>query len=381
MQGGGGINFYIQWKKPGDGSYSDIPHNVFSTTLVDLGPSAWFKSDDVALSSMSDGANVATNFAWPDATGAVLDGKRNNVLRENLGTARYYKTSSDRITNYNPVMYVENTKFNSSYSVGLPFGTKERSIVSMTELTFIGDREFITGVGKENTSTPGGSFTVGVDNTERISFHNNLSNATPRTEHLGNSIHPTGSGSVDPIPHILEHTYTTGTSTNNGILIGYNEGKFQGSKSWDINTQFNDNAQLTVGNDPDGKNGNGWDGYINEVIHYPWALTNNERQRVNTYLTIKWGTSLDQSSPQNYLASNSAIVWNASTNSEYNNVITGIARDDQGALLQKQSFNTSSEAFVKISNDPSGLVANNPSNTSSFSADKSYLLFGDNGSA
>lgn len=66
-------------------------------------------------------------------------------------------------------------------------------------------------------------------------------------------------------------------------------------------------------------------------------ITQAGRNKVNSYLAIKYGITLDQTSPQNYIASDSSILWNATTNSAYKNNITVIGRDDGAGLSQKQS--------------------------------------------
>ncbi len=75
---------------------------------------------------------------------------------------------------------------------------------------------------------------------------------------------------------------------------------------------------------------------MNEAIAYNRSLTLSERTRVDTYLAIKYGTTLSGGS-MNYLDSTGSILWNATTNAGYKNNITVIGRDDASALSQKQS--------------------------------------------
>ena len=93
--------------------------------------------------------------------------------------------------------------------------------------------------------------------------------------------------------------------------------------------------------------GNGSELYLGgmgEVIVYNvnHALTTTERQKINSYLAIKYGTTLDQSTPQNYLASDGTVLWNATTNAGYKTNIAGVGRDDASALTQliSKSVNT-----------------------------------------
>lgn len=76
---------------------------------------------------------------------------------------------------------------------------------------------------------------------------------------------------------------------------------------------------------------------VGEIIVYPTTLTNADRNRVESYMSIKYGISLNQSTPQNYILSNSSIVWDSSVAGIFNKNITGIARDDTSSLNQVKS--------------------------------------------
>ena len=77
-----------------------------------------------------------------------------------------------------------------------------------------------------------------------------------------------------------------------------------------------------------------------ELIHYPFTLTTIENRRIQSYLAIKWGISIDQTAAtNNYTNSSDAIIWDATTANAagFKHKITGIGRDDNMALYQKQS--------------------------------------------
>jgi hypothetical protein len=73
-------------------------------------------------------------------------------------------------------------------------------------------------------------------------------------------------------------------------------------------------------------------GDIMEVAWYNRTLTANEQSRVNSYLAVKNGVTFNE----NYLSTNSSVVWDRTVNTGYNNNIFGIAKDDFTALHQKQ---------------------------------------------
>lgn len=120
-----------------------------------------------------------------------------------------------------------------------------------------------------------------------------------------------------------------------------------------------------------------WSGLIGEIIAYDTVLSLANQQKINSYLAVKWGLTLDQSSPYNYLAANGTVVWDATVYAPYKNRITGIARDDCSNLLQKQSKNQDAGSLVTISNGNT-ISTTNDANTNAFSADNSWFLVGDN---
>lgn len=118
-----------------------------------------------------------------------------------------------------------------------------------------------------------------------------------------------------------------------------------------------------------------FDGQIAEVISYSVRPDDtNQHQRIQSYLSIKYGITLDQASAQNYLNSASSVIWNATDNASYNNDIAGIGRDDGSCLVQRQSKSVNSDAIVTIGLGT--IAANNVANPNSFSATPSFMVWG-----
>lgn len=117
---------------------------------------------------------------------------------------------------------------------------------------------------------------------------------------------------------------------------------------------------------------------IGEFILYSETQTPTERQRVNSYLAIKYGITLQQ--PQNYLNSDQAVTWNAGLNTAFNNNIFGIARDDMSVLNQRVSNSINEENNIMLiaatSND--FILSSTDVGRTSFSNDKTFLVMGDN---
>lgn len=123
-------------------------------------------------------------------------------------------------------------------------------------------------------------------------------------------------------------------------------------------------------------NGNSpYKGYIHEYIFYDRTLTNLEVMKVNTYLAIKYGVTLDRTGGGtygDYVATNGALIWDASANPAYHNNVIGIGRDDSEGLYQRQSHSFDDAYRIYISN----LSPTNVANTGTFSDDTSYVVFG-----
>ncbi len=122
-------------------------------------------------------------------------------------------------------------------------------------------------------------------------------------------------------------------------------------------------------------NGNNLTGRIAEVIVYPTALASNATttRQIQGYLGIKYGITV----AHNYLSSAGAPIYDVSSAA---NNIAGIGRDDNSSLNQKQgqSINTGTSQVVMALGS---VAATNAANSNTFSADKQFLLWGDdNGS-
>ncbi|CAM1361394.1 Right handed beta helix region [Tenacibaculum sediminilitoris] len=120
----------------------------------------------------------------------------------------------------------------------------------------------------------------------------------------------------------------------------------------------------------------GINGSMNEVIVYQERLSIADKERVQSYLAIKYGITLTH----NYYASD----WTGATGTTlwtlgggYDNDIAGIGRDDNGGLNQKQSKSINTGTIVTMG--LGGVAATNTANTNTFTNDKDYLLWGNNG--
>ncbi|MGG7437248.1 hypothetical protein ACQ7CU_04125 [Chryseobacterium arthrosphaerae] len=150
----------------------------------------------------------------------------------------------------------------------------------------------------------------------------------------------------------LNGTYETTTFNNTNKFQIYGRNLRVGHAGWDASGAF--------------------PGDIMEVIWYKRTLTANEQTRVNSYLAVKNGVTLNE----NYLSTSSNVVWDRTSNTGYNNNIFGIARDEVTVLNQKQSgsINTGQKLIISTT----GLADNNVANTTGLPSNQQYLMIGDN---
>ena len=109
-----------------------------------------------------------------------------------------------------------------------------------------------------------------------------------------------------------------------------------------------------------------YEGIIPEVILFNRFISPKERQKVESYLALKYGISLNQEFPVSYLNSNGEIIWDAEMNAAFSQNIAGIGRDDLSGLNQGISESTQTPGVMKIG--VMGELKNN-----------SFITWGDNG--
>ena len=180
---------------------------------------------------------------------------------------------------------------------------------------------------------------------------------------------------------------SSGTSTPSGAnKTLYRDGLQLATNATGNGVQFtSNNSSSFIGSDNTGANF--FDGQIAEIMVFNTAPTSAEQQKIQSYLAIKYGITLDQTDNDatidegDYVIDGSpdVIVWNESDNSAFHNDVAGIGRDDGKFLNQKQSrsINTSSAVTIGLG----AVAANNGSNSNSFSGDASFLMWGHNGVA
>ncbi|WP_294281706.1 hypothetical protein [uncultured Chryseobacterium sp.] len=134
----------------------------------------------------------------------------------------------------------------------------------------------------------------------------------------------------------------------------------------DTGKKINPIIFLTKKNDPDL--------LIPEILVFDNNLSPINLQKVETYLSVKYGITINDISEKNYIASSDDIIWDSKKNKNYNFRITGIGRDDAFGLYQKQSKNSDDDHIVMALDS---LKLTNVFNTGQLQ-NSSFVLWGDN---
>lgn len=176
-----------------------------------------------------------------------------------------------------------------------------------------------------------------------------LFNSGNETEVIINNSSRRVNFSVGDRPVILGVDWQSETGAGNVYANG-NGFEFVGSTS-----PITASGTIVLGEEQDSRGGGfstsqAFLGQIAENIIFDRVLTSIERQRVESYLGIKYGTTLDQTTPTNYVTSDGSIIWNATAAGNYNQDVTGIAIDNASDLNQTKSRSSSDDGIVIVSN-------------------------------
>jgi len=112
-------------------------------------------------------------------------------------------------------------------------------------------------------------------------------------------------------------------------------------------------------------------GDIAEFIVFDHLIGNAESQVLQSYLSLKYGTTFQLS---DYITSAGTVIWDYQNNPDFSYAIAGLGRDDGFSLYQKQSSNVE-EALLTIGIN--GISKTNDDNQSVLK-DKNFLAWGMN---
>ena len=90
---------------------------------------------------------------------------------------------------------------------------------------------------------------------------------------------------------------------------------------------------------------------ICETIAYARMLSAAERQRVDTYLALRHGVTLDQTSPASYVASDSRTVWDAVARAAHSHRIAGLCADTLSHLYRPVATAAATDSLLVLAAD------------------------------
>ncbi|GAB1309042.1 hypothetical protein KH5_17250 [Urechidicola sp. KH5] len=173
----------------------------------------------------------------------------------------------------------------------------------------------------------------------------------------------------------FEHT----ASSTNEL---YNKGISLGTTAAGTDVLSSHNLQIGIGRMPTRTDRN-WAGQIAELIVFDKKVDADERNKIESYLAIKYGMTLgSEGVSQNYVDSDNRTIWDASEDSgDFNYKVTGIGRDDKSSLNQKQSKNIVASAIDEdITIGIKEISNSNAENSNFFFSNKTFMIWGnDNG--
>ncbi|POZ54675.1 Cellulosome-anchoring protein [Lysinibacillus sphaericus] len=327
-------------------------------------------TNDTPISSPA-GVDGAVLWLRPDKGISIESGQTVSEWQDQSNTGNHatqntttlqpmYRNDAQYNVNFNPMLEFNNKYFNLDVNK-LPTGNSSRTIVAVAASeNNTGDNRYIISWGTASLGSMIGMLQLSGTTKGAMSI-------------FGGSFSSEEGFWQKNVPNELVATYD-GT---NGALYSKTTQIGKAKQSW--NTA---NTQARVGRIIGGGRAEEWIGTIGDIIVYDRALDEAERKQISSYLAIKYGYTLDveglptNSKKADYLASDTSILWDATANADYYHSIAGIARDDNGGLLQKQSNSTNPGNQVVIGLNE--INDKNSSNPAQFSTDMQYLMWGDN---
>ena len=166
---------------------------------------------------------------------------------------------------------------------------------------------------------------------------------------------------------LFEYRWTDDTDT----ILGLDNITQANGAAW-VNTAGG--THFSIGGDNGGNKD--WDGDIAEVIAYSENYTGTDRARIMSYLALKYGITLDQTTATDYVSSDGTTnYWTAADNTGYDNDIAGIAVDTTTMLSQLISQSVEADYIVRgsaatdITTGESFVWANDNGSTAATSAE------------
>jgi hypothetical protein len=303
--GDGNINLtYLNNASTCGGGCANIPTSMLR---VSAPMSAWYKPGVGQYTSAAGTTPMTTDntlvFRWDSVSPLI-----NQAIRVDGGNT-YRNNTTDNI-NGNPVINNNVDKFRvntgtlearTAYSWGLPLKNTARTLYSAATSTSSTNSNHLLQFGDDGTATARYLYSLysSAGEIAVIDHQVNYGEVSPGTIE----------SQVANTPYVIGASYsggsTSSTTTNINSLWGNGMRTLSRTPSIDMLTN-NQTSLMLNGNVYDTAD---WSGKVGEQIVYPWELTGAQRQRVDSYLATKFGTTYTGGEKQvNHDGTNAAIL-------------------------------------------------------------------------
>lgn len=301
---------------------------------TDVKAGLWLQGNN-GPNTITDNSSVTV---WADQSAKAINFESTNSLRP------VYRSRSSESFNFNPYVAFEN---NST----MGFGDSPADLQTDNLDVYIVARP---------TATSGNNVILGLKSSadptlDFPSFNMDGSGALHMVQNTGTLLSIPSDGLN--IPALWQINYRSGT-----YLRGSHNGKppVAGSP-----------VSLSVGNWYSQLGGATGRLELAELLVFPGNNTSDQRNRLETYLAIKYGISL----AHHYVSGSGSVIWDYN-NAQYNNRIFGLGREDCQGLAQKQSRSVADPDNM-VAVGMGALYATNKLNTTAL-ADGQFIVIGDN---
>lgn len=319
---------------------------------VGTGIAFWVKAN-AGTSTTTNGNSLAT---WSDQSGNTRNGT------SGVGNQPVFRDNATNNVNFNPTL-----EFNGSSQ----YLDVANGAIAANNNHY--DLYIVAVPGTQHNTTPGKIFGSGVYGGTDDVLAVDIRGTNAINHGWDNDDNIISNQVTTAYPFVGSFLYSNSTfkrtSYMQGTLI---------STATPIGVRTNNNTMVGIGRARN-PNNEFYQGTIAEIVSYDNVIHSaTQRQKVETYLGIKYGATL----ANNYISSTGTTVWDHSLNASYNNNIIGIARDDNSVLSQKQSKSTSTTADILTIYIGPTKQTNQASNTGTFTAgDNSFFIVGSDGQA
>lgn len=300
----------------------------------------WIKANASVYSDagITPCANAVAVQQWNDVSGNGF-----NATQPTAGLRpTYYSTGA----NGNPVVRYGGTHFVDVASLGIS-GTADYYAFCVVKLTSPSAGGPTDGNGSyviDRTTATNELFdikVVSVSSTNRFFFQK-------RNDSGGNLGGPTSTTVIDPAGFQLVgigRLYNSGSTTISHIYVN---GDLENTQSNGVETTTP--PPMRIGRHATNTTG-GLFGDLAEIIIYNNFPSVTDKQKIDSYLAVKYGFSLYQNTLTDYLSSSASVIYPATTtHSAYVTCITGIGMDNGSGLSQSNSVNQNTAGCVQMLN-------------------------------